>query len=384
MVLMVNFLSKRDSYFSHFLFAAFIAIAGGFLVLLYADQWEEIGDGVHYLSLYEKGIAASPFGYRILTPLMAKLLPWSAYVNFSVITLLSLTLIPGILSVLFKRAQKTDLFIFLITFLWVFSYPFIYYSSTIIRADGPMLMLLSLIFLIASTSSNALLVCAVIILGTLAHEMMLIALPLFFIDKVFPCKTLKCGQVYSWPELFFIALLTIGFFLSARQLISVLPGQVSYVNGLKSIYDHVMSNSGSLLMHGMRIYAAYGPLFFYSISGAFLLGRNESLNFGFILLVVAMLTVLAVDTLRVMSIIYIPVIYYAAEFLFFLYRKNMVIFITALLMQLIYSYFVFFHLRTFESNFNMKIFIVILSIFSLLICFRCNPLINNSVNINKA
>ena len=74
------FLNKAI-YFPVIIFSCFACFTWGFI----ADEWEILGDGVHYIKLYNGEIADGPFGYRILAPALARLLPWDATKSFTFI-----------------------------------------------------------------------------------------------------------------------------------------------------------------------------------------------------------------------------------------------------------------------------------------------------------
>lgn len=69
------------------------------------------------------------------------------------------------------------------SYFWVVSYPFIYYGTTFVRADPPMLLLLASALLLARRSVSPLWLFLVLSMGVLAHEMILVVVPFLWLDK---------------------------------------------------------------------------------------------------------------------------------------------------------------------------------------------------------
>ena len=74
-----------------------------YISIVFGESWEVFGDAIHYVSLYNGELAPAPWGYRIMTPFLAQLLPWDMTTNFKFITLNSLALITSILALYGKR-----------------------------------------------------------------------------------------------------------------------------------------------------------------------------------------------------------------------------------------------------------------------------------------
>ena len=115
--------------------------------IYYGDEWERLSDGYHYMAMYNDNVAASPFGYRILTPYLARLLPWEAMNSFKFITICSVSLTSGFLGLYTIKMKMPLIFTITLTLFWVLSFPFIFSSTTIVRVDAPMLLLISIIIL---------------------------------------------------------------------------------------------------------------------------------------------------------------------------------------------------------------------------------------------
>jgi len=356
-----------------FLFGGIFAIVWLYL----GEPWKDLCDGENYMQIYEGHMAAAPFGYRVLTPYLASLLPWDAKFNFSVITISCLILTTGVVSLYSKKISKSLAVSSLACFFWVFSFPFIYYGTTLIRADGPMLLLLAIVFLASHYRVYSLGIMALIAAGILSHETMLIFLPALWLDKLFSTE-ITGGKQYSYINIILISLFSLAFFAISRLYISVLPGDISYEKGIVPMISFVKDYSGGWPKHLLRIYSAYGPALLYAIFYAAPWNSiRRSISFYSLLLCVMLMTLLATDTLRVMGIFYIPVIFFAACFVVNVFRSGRIkTAVTLLVIQAMYTLIIYGHLRTFKSSVSMNILAALLSLTCLLLVlyveYSCN------------
>lgn len=349
------------------------------LWLFLGEPWELLGDGTHYMQMYNGEVAASPFGYRILTPYLAGFLPWNPIKNFSVITITCLILTTGIVSLYAKKLSNSIVVSGLTCFFWVLSFPFVYYGTTFVRADAPMLLLLAVAFLVSQKGVYPLALMVLIGLGILSHETMLIIIPVLWIDKLLSTN-ISGGNKYQFKYLILISLFSFFIFLLYRKQINVAPGAISYENGILSMFSYVKNYSGGWIKHCLRVYAAFGPALLYaSFYAAPWNSLNRSIAYFSIFLCVSLMTLMATDTLRVMAIFYIPVVFFAGSFVAeFLKNRKYKTVAVFLIFQIIYSYIVYGHLRTFESSLFMNKLAAFFSISSLVFLIHSEYLNNKN------
>lgn len=360
-----------------FLLAIFLSLAVAFLWGFLADSWELLGDGVHYMALYNEHIANSPFGYRILTPFLARLLPWDALTNFTIVSLSCLTFTTGIFVLYFNKlypsSKRIGLSSIFLLILWASSFPFIYYGTTFIRADAPMFLTIAVTILLSQYRVSPLLLLSLLAAGTLFHEMVMIVLPALWLDKYFS-GSLTGGAKYSYRQLLFITIVTILFYIITRMTIPTNTSEVLHYLNVQSpleMFKHVLIYSKGFINHILRIYASYGPIFLFSLAYVLFIRKkySDSMVFIILILITVAATLLATDTLRVMAIISFPVIIYASHFLLSTWRKDhRVMTMIFLLLQITYTSIVYLNLRTFESSILWNTIAAIISIATLLLC----------------
>lgn len=348
-----------------FLLSYLIGLIAAISWLNFAETWQIFGDAVHYVSIYNGDLAPAPWGYRIMTPYLASLLPWDIKSNFAMVSINSLALIAGVLALYGRKIGLTFQSIFLLVILWIISYPFIYYSSAIVRADAPMLLILAVIFLASHYRVSSFILLILILIGTLFHEMILISIVALLLDKTFMGK-LTGGLNYKYIELILITIFSLFFLLIVRSFfIDILPVEDLNIKSLS-----ILEYTGGVIKHALRIYSSYGPLFLYCLFFVFTQNLYSlKLPLTGLLLITISATFYAADTLRVMSILYIPVLLYSAEYISNnMHTKKYSIFSALIILQISYSYTVFGHLRTFESSITLNIIAAIVSIISLAFC----------------
>ncbi|MEE9326118.1 MAG: hypothetical protein V3U71_02405 [Cocleimonas sp.] len=357
-----------------------------FLWMYLADSWDLLGDGIHYMVLYNEQVANSPFGYRILTPFLARLLPWDALTNFTVISLSCLSLTTGVFVLYFSKFNISKLSTIFLLFFWTTSFPFIYYGTTFIRADAPMLLVIAATILLSQHRVPPFILLTLFAAGTLFHEMVMIVIPALWLDKYFT-GSLTGGSKYSYRELLLITLGTILFYIVSRLTIPTNPSEVLHYLNVQSpieMINHVLIYSEGFINHILRIYASFGPMFLYSLAYVLFIRKqySDTMVYLILLLITVVATFLATDTLRVMAIISFAVIIYASHFLLKTWEKgHRVITIVLLLLQVVYTSVVYLNLRTFELSLEWNIVAAVISIVTLLLCFWeiKRPISNNEV-----
>ncbi len=353
-----------------------VIISGLMAVFWYffGEPWEVLGDATWYVRMTHGEAAPVPFGYRILTPALARLLPLPPEISFTLLTMSCLVLITPILICYGSDEQKSILLSGMITAFWITSFAFIYYSTTIVRADGPTLFLLALLFYLSKKNSSWLLLCLLLALGIAAHETVLIFLVALWLDKLLQGSLTRANRYPVW-QLTAMTILSIVFCLCIHATIPVLPAQEhNYISsGLCKMMTIVVHQNGGLLIQGMRIYSAYGPALLFALLVCIgWLARNDALAFLLLLLAASCSTFLAIDTLRVMAVVYLPVFYYAAQFVYRTFISGQKLkACLCMASQIAYAGIVFGHLRTFESSVLLNGLAVLVSLFALLLGFMC-------------
>ena len=84
-----------------------MGLIGVVIWLTLGESWQIFGDAVHYVSVYNGELAPKPWGYRIMTPFFAQLLPWDVKTNFAIITINSIALTTGVLALYGKKIGFT-------------------------------------------------------------------------------------------------------------------------------------------------------------------------------------------------------------------------------------------------------------------------------------
>ena len=336
----------------------------------YAGQLDTLGDGTHYMSMYYGDLAKSPFGYRMLTPYIAKLLPWEAIISFKIITFFSLGLTSALLGIYSNKIKLPLIFTIALIFFWFFSYPFIYNSTTVVRVDPPMLLLISVIILESKYRVSYIFHLFFICLGVLFHEMILIVIPALWFDKIFK-GNLTGGLTYKYWSLILITIISLAFFLFTRNYLEVLPSHgMSYIDTPFEMIKFVLTKSGGVIMHILRIYSSFGPILIFSIFFVFFQKKTfESLPFWLVLMLVIAATFFAVDTLRVMSIIYLPILLYSVQFLHSIWNSGFkYLALSGFGLQILFSIVVYLNFASFESSISLNLIAALFSLASLIIC----------------
>ncbi len=346
------------------IYAVSAGLAFSLFWMLVGESWDLFGDALQYLAIHSGEPAEVPFGYRILTSYLAQLLPFSPKIDFAVVTLAALIFINVLIVVYSRLKNHSGVHTIIFSLLWLTSFGFVYYATTWIRADAPMLLLLTSVIVLSHYRAPLHVLALVFFLGILAHETMLIGVAMLWLDKIFK-GNLTGGVFYSFIGLGILAIAAAAFYKFTRIYIPVEEATLTnYSTNLAAMFHYVLEYSNGVIKHVMRIYAAFGPalLFglYYIVTQK---DRMQILNVLVLLLITIAATFIATDTLRVMVIIFFPVLYYAANFFENLWQRNYrIFFFLGLLFQGLYSYIVYGHLRTFESSLPMTALAALLSV----------------------
>jgi len=340
-----------------FLSATAMGLLAALVWLWLGERWEVPADGQRYMALYEGRLTEAPFAYRWLTPALARLLPWSATVNFSVVTIGSLSLATGFVALLGRSLQWPTRAVLLTCLLWISAFAFVYYGTTRVRADGPMLMLMPALFLAARARVSIIWLALIMLTGCMAHETMLVCLPLLWLDKRLALGQWG-GQHYRQAQLLGVGALCLAAISLTHHFTPIAPAvETTYVDGPRAMLVFTLKHTGGPVKHLLRLYAGYGPALLYAIAGvAAWRQRREAIALGAMLLLVATASLMATDTLRIMAIVYVPVLLLAARWLEQVWQSQGAGMGASLVgLQLAYAGLVYGHLRSFKASHSMNL-----------------------------
>jgi len=369
----VSGLKRVSPEYSGFVLVTLIGVLFSTLWLYVGEPWGIRGDAQHYIQLYEGEKARSPFGYRVLTPWLAQLLfssMWSYWMSFKIIAITCLSLCTGFIYLLMAKKSMVMFQTISIIIFWITSFAFVYYTTTIIRPDSLMFLLLFILFLASNDGYPYWLLLLLLSVGVFAHETILVFIPAIWLDKIFN-GTFTNGNVYKAWQLIIVTAGAIIVFIVGRKLIEVLPETGhNYLNSPIQMIRYSLTYGGGVLKYILRIYAAFGPVLTFSFFyGVFFLEKRNAFSFFTLFFIVVAATFLATDTLRVMAIICMPVFFYATQYVFKLWNSGArVTAISLMALQVLYSSVVFGHLRTFEKSFTLNAIAASISVMAFLVC----------------
>jgi hypothetical protein len=331
------------------------------------EPWEVLADGKHYMAMFLGRADEPPFAYRVLTPWLAHLLPWSAEWNFGVVTVACLSMATGFVALFARQSGLPLRSVVVMCVLWVTSFAFVYYDTTRVRADAPMFMMMAALFWLAKCQASALWLALALCAGCLSHETMLMGLAVLGLDKLLSTQLVGCSQ-RSYLSLVGLAAASLAVLWVVRHTTATVPAaDVSYMDGPYAMFLFTLHYSGGAVKHAMRIYAAFGPALLYAVLWHVVArAPREALGFAALFTLAVSATFLATDTLRVMAIVALPVLFYAARFVERVWAERGAAWAMALVgCQLAYAWLVYGHLRTFKASHSMNVQAAALSALSL-------------------
>jgi hypothetical protein len=376
----MQILELKFGKFLIFMLSISVAFCCSFVWLIIGEKWGLKGDAPHYIALYNGSITNSPFGYRTLTPWLARLFSSNYLLGFKIVLVSCLSLTSGVISLLVLKKASSLFQVISIVFFWITSFAFVYYTTTIVRPDSVMLLMLASLFLAANYRVHPFILIIFLGVGIFAHETILIFIPIIWLDK-FGGSDLSGGLFYSIKQLVMITVCALIMFFISRQVVTVLPAaEANYWSNPIDMLAHSVNHNGGVLKQLMRIYAAFGPALLYCFFFIVFKSKSELISFVGMFIIGSLATLMATDTLRIISIIYVPVIFYASEYVLEVWssKKKFVAFIL-LGLQLLYSVTVYGHLRTFEKSAFLNTVAVSLS---LLAFIGCALLLKQSLSTN--
>ncbi len=171
----------------YFFFSAFLLILGDFLIVQrtvsdFNSNNILRGDSIQYIKMINEGFskAENPYRYRIMVPIIAKMLPFKPYISLKIITYISLFLIYffafKICELLNLEISQTSFSILLIYLTPIHLYN--YHNPFLIDGFTLLIITLLIFFCIIKNFSGFIIF---IIIGSLTRETILFTAPLWFL-----------------------------------------------------------------------------------------------------------------------------------------------------------------------------------------------------------
>jgi len=353
-------------------FVAIISLLITAIYFLIGGYWGATGsDAIEYIKMYNGIATDSPYGYRIVTPYLASKLPFEIISSFALITFLSLNVATLFIANVTKKISIR--YSIIGTTFWITSYAFIYNINNFVKVDPIVYLIFSyLIYLNDKKKGQILQVILLIGIGIGSHEIMMIFLLKILLDKIFN-TSITGGNAYSYKEIACVYVVSFVVFVTIRKLISLEgEGWRHYINFFDRVNGTLIYTKG-YINHIMRIYATYGPIIIYS---AYYLFFNKAknyykniLSYGILFVAVAILSLTVADTLRIMSIIIIPVIFLAAKYIDLLYEKGLIVKASFLIaLQILHSVLIYSNASYFKNFSSINTVAILISSSALILC----------------
>lgn len=355
-----------------------IAIISFFITALYfqiGGHWGATGsDANEYIKMYNGIVTESPYGYRIFIPYLASKLPLEIISSFALITFLSLNITTLVIANACKKISIR--YSIITTTFWITSYTFIYNINNFVKVDPIVYLIFSYLIYLSDKKGQILQVILLIAIGIGSHEIMMVYLLKLLLDKIFNTN-IAGGNNYSYKEIICIYIISFVVFIVIRKLILVEgEGWRHYINFFDRVNATLVYTKG-YITHIIRIYATYGPILIYA--ACYLLFNSAKnnykniLSYGILLSAVAMLSFTVADTLRIMSIIIIPVIFLASKYIDLLYEKEGVIKASSLIiLQILHSILIFSSASYFKNLSSINMVTILISSAALILCLVGN------------
>lgn len=344
------------------LFIFLFSITMSFFFYFFGDTWGVYGDAIEYVNLYEGKDALSPWSQRPLTPFIASIIPTNVKNSFLIVNYLCLA-ITSILIFLFFQSPNNKYENYVILIFWIISYPFAYYSSSIIRVDPMVLMGMMLLLYLNKNYYNFYMNLLLITFFSFSHSLMIFSS--FFLILF---MTLKNSILNINRNLFhiFVYFLLPFFILILHKIIFSSGNQNSFIE----IVMGTLNYSGGLIRHFLRFFSTFGPLFILTFFFTIEKRNSNSLLILSVISLIFILSLLAADTLRVTSYIYIFVLFYSSKMIFSISSNNKfeayIIFISAFFYFLTLGL----NLKSVEENFFYTSLLAIFCLIVLVICIK--------------
>lgn len=328
----------------------------------FGDAWGIYGDAIQYVNLYEGKDALSPWSQRPLTPFIASIIPASVKNSFLILNYFFLALTSILIFYFFQNPNHKYENLICLVF-WIVSYPFTYYSASIIRVDPMVLMGMILLLYLNKSFYNIYINTIFIIFFSFSHFLMTLSSFFLILLMIFKNSILNLNKS---PLHILIYFLLPFFILMLHKTIFFSTNQTSLLDIIKGTLNY----SGGLISHFLRFFSTFGPLFILTFFFTIKKWNADSLIIIFVISAIFILSLLAADTLRVTSYIYIFVIFYSSKMFLIICLKNK--FEAFLILLSIISYFLILglNLKSIEENVIYTMFLAFFCLIVLSICIK--------------
>ena len=347
----VPLLRLSDS--SRSVFAALAAAAAAIVAWrLIGDAWATLGDGRYYHAMAAGAVGEVPFAFRPLVPAVVRALPGPIPGGFAAVTFASLGAATAAVGGLARRRGAAALEARLALAFWLGSFVVALSATAPVRIDAALAFALAGLFALAAKPTRPVVLGAALGASVLVHELALFALAALWIDRL-TGSTWISPRPLTWRPLLGLTAFAGAVFAGVRAWVepaaATLPATYASAS-MATLVAYVLDYTGGPIKHGLRVFAAFGPVLLYAAASVTRRGRRDALGAVVLVGLAAGLTLLATDTLRVMAVLTVPVVLEGARFVSRLWSSRRLLALAALAVQLAYSVTVFGHLQTFEGS----------------------------------
>ena len=351
------------------LFIFLFSITMSFFFYFFGDTWGVYGDAIQYVNLYEGKDALSPWSQRPLTPFIASIIPTNVKNSFLIVNYLCLA-ITSILIFLYFQSPSNKYENYIILIFWIISYPFTYYSASIIRVDPMVLMGMMLLLYLNKNSYNLYMNLFLIAFFSFSHSLMIFSSFLLILFMTLKNSILNINRNLLHVFIYFLFPF---FILMLHKIIFSSGNQNSFIE----IVMGTLNYSGGMMSHFLRFFSTFGPLFVLTFFFTIEKRNPDSLIILSVISSIFVLSLLAADTLRVTSYIYIFIIFYSSKMIFGIGLKNKFEAYTIFISAFLYFLILGLNLKSVEENF---VYTSLLAFFCLIVLVICTK--NFFANLN--
>jgi len=286
-VQLMSFVRRRfmsDEEFRHHLFAFLFCIIGTLIlpfVILHqfgrfapTDDPSWGGDHLYYFAMSQYSVGASalvpienkylpyaPFSYRVLTPLLASLLPIDKHFAFLAITLIAFILTSFVFYLYLRQREYSHTLGLLGVGLFLTLYPAAGFVVLDNYLPEPLTFLAILLAFFAIEQRKDWLFLTIVSIGVLNKETVLFLLPVYYVF------TIRRGGRLNWARALVIGILPVSIWLLPRIFIHP-TNDYSYLDELLAQLQVRLGNGPGGLRHQVAQYAflTWGPLLFLVLS----------------------------------------------------------------------------------------------------------------------
>jgi hypothetical protein len=273
-----------DEEFRHRLFAFVICVIGTLvlpLVILHqfgrfapTDDPSWSGDHLYYFAMSQHSVGASalvpienkylpyaPFSYRLLTPLIASLLPIDQHLAFLAITLIAFILTSFVFYLFLRQREYSHTLGLLGVGLFLTLYPAAGFVVLDNYLPEPLTFLVVLLAFITIEQRKDWLFLAIVSIGVLNKETVLFLLPVYYVF------TIRREGRLNWARALVIGIVPVSIWLLPHIFIHP-TNNYSYLNELLAQLQVRLGNGPGGLRHQVAQYSflTWGPLLFLVLS----------------------------------------------------------------------------------------------------------------------